>query len=972
TSAQNFLKKFADKSGNKSGDYTATYTPESLLMTWEKNTIGENNGAVKYPGLDKDLKLTAKGTNEKITSASVSTLIANYNSNLKTAVDQAISIAGQNDPAVSNDDKVAAYKDALDKIKADLNTDGTGKSGLTEINGALKSDAERVIATLNGVNSAAKTLKESFDPNSTANASLISTVQPGSDYATKYGALVPITDALTTDNLSSKLGDYVSMVGKYVSLASAASTLAGEIKTQTEVLNTTAQNSILDLVGKVRDEDKNNVSGYDAAVTAVRTANSNASTAKDSTELSTLASAYNSLNSAINSLAAPMRAVLNNLVAAYDKTKQDAVKKVYNAANNQGLQDAFDTAFETAHNSAANEKTSAADALTAYTQLREAYDYLSLGSVGAARKKLQDLYGSTDTNSGDYNNSTDDAKSTFVSARNAAGDLLDGDTGETPKYTLGEYSEAYDTLSQAITRLTSAAKDRLQAQYNQRTTIKQSKRYLNSTNENKAAYDKAVDAAKAALDRQNTTAEDYTNAYKALVNAENNLRDETLSNLRASIEQYIRDNTGYANSKNIPNTTSQALLDQAEKAGTVDELNAIKDNATALINMVEFARNTLSHADETKATTNYSSDTAERRQAVDNAQAALQDYLKDDNSAAVTTTEVRAKALTLLQALNALAGDRAYQTALTQLADEMRQYSNTVYSSKYQNDSQERRSAYRTAYLKAKALYEDVTQNNKTATADEVNTLYQNLYTARMALAGLSDLDAAKQRLQTAILVNSVTNSNLNDKQKQAFQQALDKVKNDGDLRALENTVITIAREQNLLKDAIGDQSTVEDSSKYEHASQESKDAYNQALKESQDLLNNKSDVDTWSDVAAKRADLNAKQQALNGVSPYAAELQGLIDQSYDTTVDLKYTGADVTKRTNYLIAVAKGRFTLADPASKDTDYQASIDAIKSSAKVLDGDLPRKIVLFGAGGSALIVLLGYLISMLLKNQKSEQ
>ncbi|MDO4909874.1 MAG: hypothetical protein Q3962_08530 [Corynebacterium sp.] len=324
-----------------------------------------------------------------------------------------------------------------------------------------------------------------------------------------------------------------------------------------------------------------------------------------------------------------------------------------------------------------------------------------------------------------------------------------------------------------------------------------------------------------------------------------------------------------------------------------------------------------------------------------------------------------------LSSSNQLNGISSYNRAMTDLQTEMRQYSNTVYSSRYQNDTVEKRSAYRTAFLKAKEFYDKAVADPDQSYPEnlaQIDGYTQNLRTTREVLSGLSDLDMARERLRTAILINSLVQTNLNDKQKEAINKALDKVKNDGDLRALENTVISLAREQNLLKEATDD-SAVKDSARFAYADEASKQAYEDAVNAGRQLLRDKSDIDTDSDVVACRLAISRAAANLRGTSPYATQLTNLIDASYDMTSNLKFTGSDQEKRVDYVVGIAIGRFTLADPDAKESDLKSAVDRINAALKRLDGDLARKIVVGAAIGSSIVVLIGYILSLILKAGK---
>ncbi|MDO4929416.1 MAG: hypothetical protein Q3976_10235 [Corynebacterium sp.] len=357
------------------------------------------------------------------------------------------------------------------------------------------------------------------------------------------------------------------------------------------------------------------------------------------------------------------------------------------------------------------------------------------------------------------------------------------------------------------------------------------------------------------------------------------------------------------------------------------------------------------------------------RAAVDESIAAMAKILDDKN---VTSTTPILQAMTnYFIAQNRLDGETAYTRAMSDLNVEVRMYSNTVYSSRYQNDILERRNEYRNRYGEAKDFFEaasaDPTQSYPESLA-QIQQYTEHLRAARLALKGLSDIEVARERLRTAILINSLIQTNMNDAQKAAIERALAAVQNDGDLRTLEQTVVTIAREQNLLKDTVTDE-TVTKSARYVYAPEEARKAYDEAVASGKALLRDKSDIDGWDDVVQARLAIARAAEALRGSSPYAGELEALINASYDIVNGIKYTGSNSDKRLAYMVGINVGRFVLADPDTTAADLESAVSGIKTSYNSLDGDLPRKIIIGGAAGSAAIVLLGYLISLILKQQK---
>ncbi|MDO4929415.1 MAG: hypothetical protein Q3976_10230 [Corynebacterium sp.] len=700
----------------------------------------------------------------------------------------------------------------------------------------------------------------------------------------------------------------------------------------------------------------------------------------DTGDLKIAVQVYNHLTDALAALKKTATSSLNSKLTEYKDVKNS---EAYKGASSDAKQK-YDTAYNKATElqgvlQNASNTESLANIWTAHDELVTAYNARSSSQSEELKKQLERLYNeqSTRVSSDDYKYSTKAAQEEFNKQLTNAKALLDKWDSPT------QSNPSADDLQKAINDLTAAAKnirdsrpkeafEKLKQLVNEKTGTQTSSVYKNSEAEVKAGFDTAFSDAQSIVTAQ--SGEQYpdasvsNSAYDALMDSFNALRDATLDNARNALIQYINDH--YGRDKGIPAASADQFILQAKSAESLQELTTIRTNVENTITYTSAAVNLLKSLNSVEASSAYVNASTQRIENYAAAKKSLEDSVADTSIASSLNISVNTELLNMH--IKALDGVERYDAALKALEQEIRQYSNVVYSSRYQNDTQARRQAYRDAYSGAKTLYDSVIDKTSTTNVAEMENLRGTLAAARLNLQGASDLDAAKSRLQTAILVNSLTNSNLNDKQKAAFEAALEAVKNDGDLRALEDTVITIAREQNLLRNDVESTTTVQSSSRYQYASDAAKQAYEQAVQDGSTLLQEKSDVDGWADVSEARNNISSKFQDLNGVSPYAGRLQDLIDQTYDTGESLKFTGAAADKRTAYLIAIAKGRFVLADPSSTDADYEAACQAIETSMKALDGDLPRKIVLIGAGGSALIVLLGYILSLVLKKDNNQE
>ncbi|MDO4929414.1 MAG: hypothetical protein Q3976_10225 [Corynebacterium sp.] len=419
-------------------------------------------------------------------------------------------------------------------------------------------------------------------------------------------------------------------------------------------------------------------------------------------------------------------------------------------------------------------------------------------------------------------------------------------------------------------------------------------------------------------------------------------------------------------------------------------LNSIADNPTELVNfqanlprlfeLLSDLETAVNNADNVRTLNRYTLASDSSKAAYDNlilvARAEVQNKDKYSvSSFAGNTSRTIASLVTMLSAINnaynQLDGVTRVNSALSYLSVELKLYSSVVYGERYRNSTSDIRDAYRDAYESGKQILDKSNAGTEVYTYDEIVAATDKARAARLALNGKSDLEVAKERLQAAILVNNVVSNGLNDLQKNALEAAMAKIENDGDLRNLEQTVITIAREQGVLQETISESTTVSKSARYVYANSEARKQYDDAVNAAQELINTKADVDTADDLTESQRSIMLSIQNLSGVSPNASALQAAIDGYYDTTASLAYTGSNSDLRLAYVTAVAEARFVLADPSSTDEQMKAALDQINAARSQLNGDLPRKIVLWGFGASSLIVLIGYIVSQVLGRQNAE-
>lgn len=523
---------------------------------------------------------------------------------------------------------------------------------------------------------------------------------------------------------------------------------------------------------------------------------------------------------------------------------------------------------------------------------------------------------------------------------------------------LSNYSSARDALNGDDNRQQKI--EALRSLVNEYANEKSTKRYENSTQTAKTNFDQALRNAQKFLDNPYGIT-DIDSLINDLQDAVSKLDGDPLFDEKQEALRYIQ-------SLNFAPKVESSYANSINSAATIADLQKIRSDADQFNAALKRLDAELANIDEVRKTIDYTEATASYKASLDNLVADIQEEKADDLSRAARVDFLIQNLKEKQMSLN---GQRNYDSALSLLNMELNQYSNTVYSHIYQNDTAANRKAYRDKYDEVRAFYNSIQEKNVVSSVVEINAKRKELEEARTSLAGETDLAVAKRRLQTAILINSIVDDNLNAKQKATFERAVASAKNDGDLRQLEETVISIAKEQEILKDAINDQESVEKSARYEYADALQKQAYQKALQEGRTLLVEKSDVDTDQDVTEAQRKLKEAINSLGGKSPTAQELQDVIDDSYSILTTLKYTGSGSEDKLDYMRSVSRGRFVLANPESTDQDYQSSIEQINSNKSKLNGDLPQKIVFWGFGLSAVTVLIGYFIALFMRNQDEQ-
>ncbi|MFY0930562.1 FIVAR domain-containing protein, partial [Lactobacillus paragasseri] len=226
---------------------------------------------------------------------------------------------------------------------------------------------------------------------------------------------------------------------------------------------------------------------------------------------------------------------------------------------------------------------------------------------------------------------------------------------------LKETNPTLADLQKALTDITTAEgnlngketnKNALQAAVDNSTTVKSSNNYTNADESKKAAYDNAVTAAQAILDKTNATQTEVDQALQNLETANNNLNGDAKTEAanRAALEAAVKEaptvretpafyngtdesqkayNDAITAGQNVLNNTN-ATADQVKDA--LDAINTAKGNLKGEATNTDALQTALTKANDAKQTGNYTNADQANQEALTNAITAGQNVLTKNNA----------------------------------------------------------------------------------------------------------------------------------------------------------------------------------------------------------------------------------------------------------------------------------------------------------------------------------------------------
>ncbi|HEK6720248.1 TPA: hyperosmolarity resistance protein Ebh, partial [Staphylococcus aureus] len=437
-------------------------------------------------------------------------------------------------------------------------------------------------------------------------------------------------------------------------------------------------------------------------------------------------------------------------------------------------------------------------------------------------------------------------------------------------------------------------------------TTKQTQKYRDAEQSKKTAYDQAVAAAKAILNKQTGSNSDKAAVDRALqqvTSTKDALNgDAKLAEAKAAAKQ----NLGTLN--HITNAQRTALEGQINQATTVDGVNTVKTNANTLDGAMNSLQGSINDKDATLRNQNYLDADESKRNAYTQAVTAAEGILNKQTGGNTSKADVdnalnavtRAKAalngaenlrnaktsatntINGLQHLTQLQKDNlkhqveqaqnvagvngvkdkgnTLNTAMGALRTSIQNDNTTKTSQNYLDASDSNKNNYNTAVNNANGVINATSNPNMDANA--INGMANQVNTSKAALNGAQNLAQAKTNA-----TNTINNAHdLNQKQKDALKTQVNNAQRVSDANNVQHTATELNDAMTALKAAIADKERTKASGNYVNADQEKRQAYDSKVTNAENIINGTPNATlTVNDVNSAASQVNAAKTALNG-----------------------------------------------------------------------------------------------------------
>lgn len=440
---------------------------------------------------------------------------------------------------------------------------------------------------------------------------------------------------------------------------------------------------------------------------------------------------------------------------------------------------------------------------------------------------------------------------------------------------------------------------------------KQTQKYRDAEQSKKTAYDQAVAAAKAILNKQtggNTSKADVDNALNAVTRAKAALNGaENLRNTKTSATNTIN---------GLPNLTQlqkDNLKHQVEQAQNVAGVNGVKDKGNTLNTDMGALRTSIQNDNTTKTSQNYldASDSNKNNYntAVNNANGvinATNNPNMDANAINGMANQVNTTKAALNGAQNlAQAKTNATNTinnahdlnqkqkdalktqvnnaqrvsdannvqhtatelngAMTALKAAIADKERTKASGNYVNADQEKRQAYDSKVTNAENIINGTP--NATLTANDVNSATSQVNAAKTALNGDNNLRVAKENANNTI--DGL--AQLNNAQKAKLKEQVQSATTLDGVQTVKNSSQTLNTAMKGLRDSIANEATIKAGQNYTDASPNNRNEYDSAVTAAKAIINQTSNPTMEPNtITQATSQVTTKEHALNGAQNLA------------------------------------------------------------------------------------------------------
>ncbi|WP_424842390.1 hyperosmolarity resistance protein Ebh [Staphylococcus pasteuri] len=506
---------------------------------------------------------------------------------------------------------------------------------------------------------------------------------------------------------------------------------------------------------------------------------------------------------------------------------------------------------------------------------------------------------------GNYLNADQDKQSAYSDAVNHAQQIING----TPNAIVNpqEVTQALQQVTQTKGEL-NGDQNLQTAQQNATTMIDQ---LSNLNTPQKEALKQQVTQAGLVpdVDRVKQTANDLNTAM-------GNLKQQLQAN--SQVPQSI-DYTQADNSKQVAYDNATNLAQQI-----------VDGTPTAVLN-VEDVNQALTNVNQAKDELNGNENLAQAKQEATTQLGTLQDLNQPQHDALAEQID-QAQSIDAVNQIKQTAQE--VNNAMNQLKQSIANKDEVLGSENYHDADADKQTAYTNAVNQAEAIINQ--SSNPTLNASDIENTMNQVNNTHNELNGDAKLATEKQNGNTEINVMS----HLNDAQKQALTTQIEQAPDIATVNQVKQTAQNLDQAMNQLAQSINDNAQTLTDGNYLNADQQNQEAYNQAVANAENVLNQHAGTNELQDAVERLTNaVNNAKQALNGntnlaqaqqeATQFVNQLQHLNDaqkQNYNTQINQAPLVTDVSTIKQHAQALDQAMEQLRNSIADNQDTLASED----------------------------------------------